>query len=69
MPKNIGNTDKIIRVIIAVVFTILIFTITMSSTLKIILGIFAIISLVTSITGTCMLYIPFKFSTNKKKTE
>jgi cellulose synthase/poly-beta-1,6-N-acetylglucosamine synthase-like glycosyltransferase len=67
MPKNMGSADRIIRFIIAVVLAILIFVVSMSQALKIILGIITIIFIVTSIFGTCPLYIPFRISTKGKK--
>jgi hypothetical protein len=65
MLKNMGKADRIIRIIIAIVFAILIFTLSISQTLKIIMGIIAIIFIVTSIIGTCPLYMLFRISTKK----
>lgn len=61
-----GQTDKIIRVLIAVVIGILYFTNTISGTLALILGVFAIIFLITSFVSFCPLYSPFNINTRKK---
>ncbi|MBG6111020.1 hypothetical protein IWX84_001904 [Flavobacterium sp. CG_9.10] len=66
MKKNMGLTDKIIRSSIAVIIAILYFTNLISGTLAIILGIFAIIFLITSFVSFCPLYFPFGFSTRKE---
>lgn len=66
MKKNMGSTDKIIRFVVAVLVAILYFTNTISGTVAIILGAFAIIMLVTSFMNFCPLYLPFGIHTNKK---
>ena len=66
MKKNIGTTDRIIRLILAAIFAILYFTGTVSGTLGIILLVLAVILLLTSLVSFCPLYLPFKFSTLKK---
>lgn len=66
MPKNMGLIDKIIRLIIAAVIIILYFTGQISGVAAVILGIFAVIFIATSLIGTCPLYLPFKISTKKK---
>jgi len=64
--KNMGSADRIIRVLVAIVIAILYFTKQISGTLGIILGILAIVFLLTSLVGFCPLYVPFKLSTKKK---
>ena len=66
MPKNMGIIDRVIRVILAVVVAVLFFTNLISGTAAIILGILAIIFVITSLIGFCPLYVPLKISTNKK---
>ena len=66
MKKNMGSADKIIRVLLAIIFGILIFTGTVTGALAIILGIFGVVFLVTSFMSFCPLYLPIKFSTLKK---
>jgi hypothetical protein len=69
MKKNMGSTDKIIRISIAVIIAVLYFTNTISGTLALILGAFAIIFIITSFISVCPLYIPFGLSTRKKNME
>lgn len=67
MKKNMGSTDKIIRIIVAVIIGALYLTETISGTLAIVLGIFAIVFLLTSFISFCPLYVPLGISTCKKK--
>lgn len=69
MTKNMGGADRIIRILLAIVIGILYFTDRITGTAAIILGIFAIVFLLTSFVGTCPLYIPMKISTKKKAKE
>jgi hypothetical protein len=69
MKKNMGSTDKIIRIAVAVVIAVLYFTHVISGTLALILGAFAIIFIITSFISVCPLYIPFGLSTRKKNME
>lgn len=68
MKKNMGTTDKIIRVVIALVIGILYFTGTINGTLGIVLLILAIVFLLTSMISFCPLYTLFGMNTcpNKK---
>ena len=66
MKKNMGSTDKIIRIAIAILIAILYFTNTISGTLALVLGIFAAIFILTSLISFCPLYSPFGISTRKK---
>jgi len=65
MKKNMGTTDRIIRVLVAIVVAALYFTDQISGTLAAILGLVAVVFVLTSIVGTCPLYLPFKLSTKK----
>ena len=67
MKKNMGSIDKFVRVLVAVVIGILYFTDQITGTAAIILGILAVIFLLTSAIGVCPLYLPLKLSTIKKK--
>jgi len=69
MKKNMGTIDRIIRIILAIVIAVLYFTHSINGTAAIILGIIAIIFLLTSLIGVCPAYIPFKISTICKKEE
>jgi hypothetical protein len=66
MKKNLGSTDKIIRIALAVIIAILYFTNTISGTLAIVLGAFAVIFIITSFVSFCPLYASFGISTRKK---
>ena len=66
MKKNMGSTDKIIRIAIAVIIAILYFTNTISGTLAIVLGAFALIFIITSFVSVCPLYALLGISTRKK---
>ena len=66
MKKNMGSADKIIRVVLAIIVAILYFTNQITGVAAIVLGIFAVIFLLTSIMSFCPLYVPFKLSTLKK---
>lgn len=66
MKKNMGTADRIIRTVAAIVIGVLLLTGTLSGTLATILGILAIVFLLTSAVGWCPLYVPFKISTMKK---
>lgn len=67
MKKNMGTIDKAIRILIAIVIGVLYFTNTISGTMAIILGILAIVFVLTSFMSFCPLYLPFGISTLKKK--
>jgi hypothetical protein len=56
MTKNMGTTDKIIRLVLAAVVAALYFTGTISGTLALVLGVFAIIFALTSLISFCPLY-------------
>ncbi|HLO53886.1 MAG TPA: DUF2892 domain-containing protein [Saprospiraceae bacterium] len=56
MTKNMGTTDKIIRLALAAVVAALYFTGTISGTLALVLGVFAIIFALTSLISFCPLY-------------
>jgi len=65
MKQNMGNTDRVIRVLVAAVIGVLYFTGAIGGTLGIILLALAAIFLVTSAFSFCPLYLPFKLSTKK----
>ncbi|MBK6611198.1 MAG: DUF2892 domain-containing protein [Sphingobacteriales bacterium] len=66
MKKNIGLTDKRIRILIAILIVVLYFTNTISGTLAIVLGIFAFVLALTSFISFCPLYLLFGINTLKK---
>jgi len=67
MKKNMGTADRLIRFLLAVVVAILYFTRQISGTAAVILGILAIIFLLTSLVGFCPLYVPLRLSTKRKR--
>jgi len=66
MMKNMGITDKTIRILIAAAIGILYITNIISGTLALILGILAFVLVLTSFIGFCPLYLPFGMNTCKK---
>lgn len=65
MKLNMGAIDRSIRLVAAVVIAVLYFTGQIAGTVAIVLGIVAVIFLVTSIVGWCPGYLPFGLSTRK----
>jgi hypothetical protein len=63
MKKNMGTVDRIIRIFLAIVVIVLYLTGNITGLAAIILGILAIIFIITSLMGFCSLYVPFKIST------
>ena len=68
MKKNMGSADRVIRLLLAVVVVVLLATNAISGTLAVILGILAVVFVVTSAIGFCPLYAPFGISTKKKSS-
>jgi hypothetical protein len=62
-----GILDRSVRVIVALAIVILIVVKVLTGTLALILGILAAAFALTAVIGFCSLYVPFKFSTLKKK--
>jgi hypothetical protein len=67
MPNNMGTIDRVLRILVAVSFTILFFLNIISGSIAIILLIVAAALIITSIIGFCPLYWPLKINTSKKK--
>ncbi|MBK9333126.1 MAG: DUF2892 domain-containing protein [Ignavibacteria bacterium] len=68
MKKNMGSSDKIIRIIIAAVIAVLYFTNVITGVLGIVLLIFAAVFVLTSFISFCPLYTIFGISTEKKES-
>jgi hypothetical protein len=66
MKPNMGNIDRIIRVVLAIIFAVLYFSGTVTGTIGIILLVLGAVFLLTSLLSFCPLYLPFKFSTRKE---
>lgn len=67
MKKNMGNADRIIRVIAAIAFAVLYFTGTVAGTLGLVLVVLGAVFLATSFISFCPLYTLFGISTCKKE--
>jgi hypothetical protein len=65
MKRNMSNTDRIVRVVIAGLFAYLYFGGIVSGPLGFILVFLGGVFLLTAIVAFCPLYAPFKFSTFK----
>ena len=63
MTKNMGTADGTIRTLLALTVGVLYLTGTISGTLAIVLGLVALLFLVTSLVGWCPAYVPFRIST------
>ncbi len=69
MKKNMGNADRIIRLIIAAIFASLYFVGIITGTIGIILMVLSGMFVLTSIVGFCPLYLPFGLSTLRGKMQ
>ncbi len=63
MTPNMGNFDRIARVVIALLLILMIVTGVLSGALMWIGGILAVVFLATSAIGFCPLYLPFGIKT------
>ena len=61
-----GLIDRLIRTVLAIVVIVLFLTKQITGIAAIVLGIFAVAFLVTSLVSFCPLYVPFKINTRKK---
>ncbi|WP_243347780.1 DUF2892 domain-containing protein [Parabacteroides sp. FAFU027] len=66
MKKNMGLTDRVIRLIAAVVIVVLQQAAIIEGTLAMVLLVIAAVFVLTSVISWCPLYVPFKISTCKK---
>jgi hypothetical protein len=67
MKANMGILDRALRIALAIVFTTLFFTETISGTWGIVLMVLAIVFALTSIVSFCPLYAPFGINTCSTK--
>lgn len=67
MKKNMGTLDRLIRTLLAILVGVLYYMDIISGTIAIILGILAVVFLLTSLVSTCPLYMPFGLSTRKNE--
>ena len=66
MTKNMGLVDRVIRILAAVLVSVLYLTHVISGPLAIVLGVIAAVFVVTSFVGVCPAYMPFRLSTLKR---
>jgi len=67
MKKNMGSADRVLRIVLAAIVGVLFALNIISGTTAIILGILAIVFVVTSFVSFCPLYLPLGISTKKNK--
>jgi uncharacterized membrane protein YkgB len=65
MKKNMGATDRVVRLLVVVVIAVLYYMGQLTGLAATILGIVAVAFLITSIVGWCPGYLPFGISTRK----
>lgn len=63
MKKNMSNTDRVVRLLLSVIFAALYFTETVTGTLGIVLIVLAVVFTLTAIISFCPLYAIFGLST------
>ena len=63
MKQNVGNTDRIVRFVLAAIFVALYFTGVVSGTLGLVLLVLAVVFAVTAAINFCPIWFLFKFST------
>lgn len=63
MKRNMSNTDRIVRLLIAALFAYLYFAGIVTGVLGIVLLVLGAVFLLTAIVAFCPLYAPFKLST------
>ena len=68
MIKNMGNLDRIIRLTIVLAIGLAFALGKISGVLALVLGVVGLAFLLTSLVGTCPIYLPFGLSTRLKKT-
>lgn len=69
MKKNMGNTDRIIRIVLAIVCTVLYFTGTVTGAWGMVLLVLGGVFLAVSAIGFCPLYTLFGISTCTKRSK
>ncbi|MGV8945667.1 MAG: YgaP family membrane protein [Lutibacter sp.] len=69
MKKNMGSLDKLIRVLIAVVIAVLYYLGKIDGTLALVLMVFAVIFLLTSLVSFCPIYAIFGINSCKRKSK
>lgn len=67
MKRNMGNADRLIRLIVAAIINVLYFAGFLTGALAGVLLILAGIFVITSVVSFCPLYLPFGLGTLRKK--
>lgn len=66
MKKNMGTMDRSLRILTAMAIAVLYLTGNISGTAAIVLGVVAVIFVVSSAVGFCPSYVPLRISTRKE---
>ncbi len=67
MIKNMGSADKFFRFLVAACIILLFLLDKISGITATVLGVFAVVFVLTAMAGSCPLYLPFGIDTNKSK--
>ena len=67
MKKNMGSIDRTVRILLAIAVLVLYILDKISGLAAVILGILALVFVLTSLVGFCPLYLPLRLSTRKKQ--
>lgn len=67
MKANMGTIDKAIRIVVAILIGVLYWTGQISGIAAIILGVLAVVFVLTSLISFCPLYLPLGISTKPKE--
>jgi hypothetical protein len=66
MKQNMGTLDRVLRVVLALTVGVLYLTGAIGGTVAMILGALSVVFVLTSLVGSCPLYLPFNISTRSK---
>ena len=66
MKKNMAIVDRIFRVVLVALVVVLYFSHVLSPVAAVVLGILAVVFLLTSIVGTCPIYLALGISTKRR---
>jgi Protein of unknown function (DUF2892) len=66
MKTNMGNLDRSLRILVAVVIAILYAANIITGVLAVVLVVVAVAFVITSLIGFCPLYLPFGLSTKRR---
>lgn len=69
LKSNMGMIDKVIRILISAIIGFLYYTHSIEGIVAIVLLVLAVVFVLTSIVGTCPLYLPFGISSKPDKKE